>query len=157
MANDGGGGGNSDGNSTLPLVLTPLIRQRATRSQAAARQTMFCHLWRWGAAKIWMEKALCSRWATSMWMEKCTNFRNADYTWDNQNFPSSCPYFLKQSNWWLRNLQDASDESGCDVVIRNTVQGPTDPRHAARNIPHLEMFSLPTQSSRSPPEKQLHL
>ena len=45
----------------------------------------------------------------------------------------------------------------CDVVISNTEQGPTDPRHAVRNIPHLAMFSLPTHSSRSPPEKQLHL
>ena len=45
----------------------------------------------------------------------------------------------------------------CGVVISNREQGPTDPRHAARNIPHLEMFSLPTQSSRSLPEKQLHL
>ena len=45
----------------------------------------------------------------------------------------------------------------CGVVISNREQGPTDPRHAARNIPHLAMFSLPTHFSRSPPEKQLHL
>ena len=55
-----------------------------------------------------------------MGIENAQFSRNADYTWDNQSFPSSCPYFLKQSNCVICKMLMICF---CDVVISDTEQG----------------------------------
>ena len=140
---------------TLPLVFTPLMRQRATRSQAPAKQPIFCHLGDGSLLSL-------STWLSPGWwliiIEHMINLQSfkahvfplpwitkvspvvAHISWTNFNGQQEIILHYEFDKWflyWILHLPH--------------------PGHVVRNTLRLEMFSPQTQSARSPPAEHLPL